>query len=137
MSDLERGHSNVRAPKNKICARLLPQLPFGVANALEFGQIKLMQYRLSLLLLGVLSNLVVAAAESPPPIPLPQRTNATPVVDGRLGTNEYAYTFLDAKTGIRVSWQADQEQIYVGLISPATGGLPWDSAMTACGAPPW
>jgi hypothetical protein len=80
-----------------------------------------MEYKLSFFFLGLFSNLVIAAADNPPAIPLPQRTGAAPVVDGRIATNEYAYTFQDAKTGIRVSWQADQERIYVGLVSPAKG----------------
>ncbi len=73
--------------------------------------------------LVVVTVAVVAATGAPPEAPhaLPLTSGPTPSIDGRVAAGEYAATFTDAKTGVRVSWQADAQNIYVGLESTHPG----------------
>jgi hypothetical protein len=65
--------------------------------------------------------LVAAQAEPEVPQVLPVSAGAKPSIDGRVAAGEYATTFTDAKTGIRVSWQADTQNVYVALESAMKG----------------
>ena len=74
-------------------------------------------------LFGLALISVVAATGAEPGVPqvLPRSAGAKPSVDGRVAAGEYAAAFTDAKTGIRVSWQADTENVYVALESAMKG----------------
>jgi len=63
------------------------------------------------------------AAEGMAPHSLPLSTNAKSAIDGQVAAGEYATTFTDSRTGITVSWQADAQNLYVGLRSPGKGWI--------------
>jgi hypothetical protein len=69
----------------------------------------------------VISALVASAGESEAPHVLPLSAGAKPSVDGRVAAGEYAAAFADAKTGIKVSWQGDAQNIHVALESATKG----------------
>ena len=71
--------------------------------------------------LVLLSVATASAAVPEGPHVLPVSAGATPSVDGRVAAGEYAAAFTDAKTGVKVSWQADVQNVYVALESAAKG----------------
>ena len=71
--------------------------------------------------LTVISAVAVLAAEPEGPHVLPLSAGSTPSVDGRVAAGEYAAAFTDAKTGIKVSWQADAQNVQVALESATKG----------------
>ena len=71
--------------------------------------------------LVLLSVATARAAEPGVPQVLPVSAGAKPSVDGRVAAGEYATAFTDAKTGIRVSWQTDAQNVYVALESAMKG----------------
>jgi hypothetical protein len=62
-------------------------------------------------------------AKSLAPHVVPLTNKAKPTLDGSVATGEYAASFTDAKTGVTVSWQADGQNLYVGLQSPGSGWI--------------
>jgi hypothetical protein len=77
------------------------------------------------LLAFVALNLSCALLASDPagaPLVLPLVKGPTPSVDGRVAASEYATTFTDAKTGLKVSWQADDQKVHVAI---ENGGRGW------------
>jgi len=87
----------------------------------EGGTLTAMKSRLPLFSLALLFALVTAQAEPEVPQVLPMSAGAKPSVDGRVAAGEYAAAFTDAKTGIRVSWQTDAQNVYVALESAMKG----------------
>lgn len=82
-----------------------------------------MKKTILILILGALGSAQYLHAKSPPPYWLPLTDNAKPTLDGSIAPGEYAATFTDPKTGITVSWQADRQNLYVGLQSPGSGWI--------------
>ena len=71
--------------------------------------------------LMVISAVATSAAEPEAPHVLPVAAGAKPSIDGRVAAGEYAAAFTDAHTGIKVSWQADAQNVYVALESATKG----------------
>jgi hypothetical protein len=80
---------------------------------------------MKVLLAFAVLNLSCAALAGDPavdPLVLPLVNGPTPSVDGRVAAGEYAATFTDVKTGLKVSWQADEQTMHVAIES---GGRGW------------
>ena len=73
---------------------------------------------LLLLVIGLLT-IPLGAEGQPPTIPYVKKPKV--VVDGVIGSDEYAAFFKDPKTNITVHWEHDGTNLYIGLVSPGTG----------------
>ncbi len=52
---------------------------------------------------------------------IPYEKTPKVIIDGRIGVNEYPYSYLNRETGITVYWVHDGEKMYVALVSPGRG----------------